>query len=72
MRKEGIIRIGIAPFKARYLDKTYFELAYDATKLALEDTNKNGVEITHKDLFITSSSENIFLYQRSSAVFFEF
>lgn len=50
MRKVGIIGIGITPFKARYLDKTYFELAYDATKFALEDANKNGAEITHKDL----------------------
>ena len=33
MQKEvAIIGIGITPFKARYLDKTYFELAYDATK----------------------------------------
>ena len=32
------------------MDKTNFELAYDATKLALEDANKNGAEITHKDL----------------------
>jgi hypothetical protein len=32
------------------MDKTHFELAYDATKLALEDSNKNGASITHKDL----------------------
>ena len=48
--KVAIIGIGITPFKARYLDRTYFELAYDATKLALEDANKNGAEITHKNL----------------------
>ncbi len=35
MRKVAIIGIGTTPFKTRYLDKTYFELAYDATKLAL-------------------------------------
>ncbi|MHA2429968.1 MAG: thiolase family protein [Promethearchaeota archaeon] len=50
MRKVAIVGIGITPFKARYLDKTYFELAYDATKLALEDANKNGAEISHKEL----------------------
>ena len=50
LRKVAIIGIGITPFKARYLDKTYFELAYDATKMALEDANNNGAEITHKDL----------------------
>jgi acetyl-CoA C-acetyltransferase len=46
----AIIGVGITNFKPRYLDKTYFELAYDATKLALTDANKNGAEITHKDL----------------------
>jgi acetyl-CoA acetyltransferase len=50
MRKVAIIGLGITPFKTRYIDKTYFELAYDATKLALEDANKNGAEITHRDL----------------------
>jgi acetyl-CoA acetyltransferase len=50
LRKVAIVGIGITPFKARYLDKTYFELAYDATKLALEDANKNGAEISHKEL----------------------
>ena len=50
LKKVAIIGVGITPFKARYLDRTYFELAYDGTKLALEDANKNGAEITHKDL----------------------
>ena len=50
MRKVAIIGVGITPFLSRYLDKTYFELAYDATKLALNDCNKQGIEITHKDL----------------------
>jgi acetyl-CoA acetyltransferase len=49
-RRVAIIGVGVTPFKARYLDKTYFELAYDATKLALADCNKQGIEITHKDL----------------------
>ena len=35
------------------MDKTYFELAYDTTKLVLEDANKNGAEITYKDLHST-------------------
>ncbi|KKM16306.1 hypothetical protein LCGC14_1687190, partial [marine sediment metagenome] len=50
MRRVAIIGVGITPFKPRYIDKTYFELAYDATKLALEDANKNGAIITHKHL----------------------
>jgi len=49
-KKVAIIGVGITPFKAMYFDKTYFELAYDATKLALQDANKNGAEITHKEL----------------------
>ena len=49
-KRVAIIGVGITPFKTRYLDKTYFELAYDATKLALEDANTNGAEITHKEL----------------------
>lgn len=50
MPKVAIIGVGITPFKARYMDRTYFELAYDATKLALEDANKNDANITHEDL----------------------
>jgi len=50
MRKVAIVGVGITPFKPRYLDKTYFELAYDATKLALNDANKNGAEITRNDI----------------------
>ena len=46
----AIIGVGITPFRARYMDKTYFELAFDATKQALDDANKNGAQITHKDL----------------------
>ena len=50
MKKVAIIGVGITPFRAKYLDKTYFELAYDSTKLALEDANKDGEEITHNNL----------------------
>jgi len=41
LKKVAIIGVGITPFKATYLDKTYFELAYDATELALKDICKN-------------------------------
>ena len=61
MKKVAIIGVGITPFKARYFDKTYFELAYDATKLALEDANKNGAEITHNNLESTISKRFILL-----------
>ena len=50
MRKVAIIGVGITPFKTRYIDKTYFELAYDATQLALAAATKNGAEIIHNDI----------------------
>ena len=36
LKKVVIIGVGITPFKARYMDKTHFELVYDATKLAFQ------------------------------------
>lgn len=33
-----------------FYNKKYFELVYDGNKLAVEDANINGAEITHKDL----------------------
>ena len=49
-KKVAIIGIGITPFKARYLDKTYFELAYDATKFTLKNTEEVDIDISYKDL----------------------
>jgi len=45
LRKVAIIGVGITPFKTRYLDKTYFELAYDAADMALKDAG-----ITHNEI----------------------
>jgi len=45
MRKVAIIGFGMTPFKARWPDKTYFELAYDACNEALQDAG-----ITIKDV----------------------
>jgi acetyl-CoA C-acetyltransferase len=45
MRNVAIIGSGMTPFKARWPDKTYFELAYDATDEALKDAG-----ITIKDI----------------------
>lgn len=44
MRRVAIIGVGQLPFRTRYPDKMYTELAFDAVKAALEDaglTNKN-------------------------------
>ena len=35
--KVAIVGVGLTKFKARWPDKTYYELAYDAAKMALED-----------------------------------
>jgi acetyl-CoA C-acetyltransferase len=37
MRRVGIVGIGSTKFKARWVDKTYYELAFDAAKMAMED-----------------------------------
>jgi acetyl-CoA C-acetyltransferase len=37
MKKVAIVGMGITKFKARWLDKTYFELAFDAARMAMED-----------------------------------
>ncbi len=45
MKKVGIVGIGTTPFKARWIEKTYYELAYDAAKLALEDAGIDKKEV---------------------------
>ncbi|MEW5913964.1 MAG: thiolase family protein [Thermodesulfobacteriota bacterium] len=37
MRDVAIVGIGTTKFKSRWVDKTYYELAFDAAKMALED-----------------------------------
>ncbi|MEW6529219.1 MAG: thiolase family protein [Thermodesulfobacteriota bacterium] len=41
MRDVAIVGMGCTKFKARWVDKTYYELAFDAAKMALEDA---GIE----------------------------
>jgi len=36
MRRVAVVGVGTTPFKARWRDKSYFELAFDATKAALD------------------------------------
>ena len=45
MRKVAIIGVGQLPFRARYPDKMYMELAFDAVKVALEDAG-----LTHREI----------------------
>ncbi len=37
MRDVAIVGMGTTKFKARWIDKTYYELAFDAAKMAMED-----------------------------------
>ena len=45
MQKVAVVGCGITKFKARWLEKTYFELAFDAVKDALHDTGVTIDEI---------------------------
>lgn len=45
MRRVAIIGVGTTPFRPRWKDKTYFELAFDAAKLAFGDAG-----IRHTDV----------------------
>jgi acetyl-CoA C-acetyltransferase len=45
MRKVAIVGMGTTKFKARWVDKTYYELAYDAARMAMEDARIGREEI---------------------------
>ena len=45
MRRVAIVGIGTTKFKARWIDRTYYELGYDATKMALEDAGLSRGDI---------------------------
>ncbi|WP_066272055.1 thiolase family protein [Hydrogenophaga palleronii] len=43
--KVGIVGVGLIPWKSRYPDKTYYELALDVTKAALADAKISPAEV---------------------------
>ena len=45
MKKVAIVGMGTTKFKARWVDKTYFELAFDAAKMGMEDAGLGREEI---------------------------
>jgi acetyl-CoA C-acetyltransferase len=45
MRKVAIVGMGTTKFKARWVEKTYYELAFDAAKMAMEDAGIGREEI---------------------------
>ncbi len=57
MRKVAIIGFGMTPFKARWPDKTYFELAYDAANEAFQDA---GITINDIDSAVYGIYNDLF------------
>lgn len=47
MKKVGIVGVGLIPWKVRYPDKTYYELALDVTKAALADARLSASDVDH-------------------------
>lgn len=45
MRKVAVVGIGTTKFKSRWVDRTYFELGFDATKMALKDAGLSREDI---------------------------
>lgn len=45
MRRVAIVGLGLTQFRARWLEKTYYELAFDAAKAALEDARLSKDDI---------------------------
>lgn len=45
MRRVAIVGLGLTQFRARWLEKTYYELAFDAAKMALEDARLSKEDI---------------------------
>ncbi|HSV83232.1 MAG TPA: thiolase family protein [Ramlibacter sp.] len=45
--KVGIVGVGLIPWKVRYADKTYSELALDVTKAALQDARIDPSDVDH-------------------------
>lgn len=43
----GIVGVGLIPWKVRYADKTYYELALDVTKAALADARLSPDDVDH-------------------------
>jgi acetyl-CoA C-acetyltransferase len=60
MGRVAIVGVGQTKFKARWPDKTYYELAYDAAKMALEDA---GIDRTRIDTCVYGIYNDFFARQ---------
>jgi len=65
-RKVAIIGCGMTPFKARWPEKTYFELAYDACNEALHDA---GITIKDVDSAVYGIYNDLFERQFMADIF---
>ena len=60
MSKVAIVGMGTTKFKARWVDKTYYELAFDAAKMAMEDA---GIDRTRVDCAVYGIYNDFFQRQ---------
>lgn len=44
-KKVAVVGVGLIPWKSRYADKTYYELAMDVTKAALQDASISASDV---------------------------
>lgn len=63
MRRVAIVGVGQVPFKARYPDRNYQELAFDATKNALQDA---GITTKDVDSAVYAIYSDMLMHQMTS------
>jgi acetyl-CoA acetyltransferase len=67
-KKVAILGYGTTPFRARWVDKTYYELAFDAAKAALEDAGLTHDQIQaaiygiYNDLFERQFMPDVYVH----------
>ncbi|MBI4575053.1 MAG: thiolase family protein [Planctomycetes bacterium] len=67
-RRVAIVGVGNTPFRARWAEKTYFELAYDAVRAALEDAGLDRREVqsvvygVYNDLFERQVMPDVYVH----------
>lgn len=67
-RRVAILGYGTTPFRSRWIDKTYYELAFDAAKAALEDTGlshdriESAVYGIYNDLFQRQFMPDVYVH----------
>ena len=68
MRRVAIVGVGSTKFKARWIDKTYYELAFDAAKMAMTDAGISRLDVDcavygiYNDLFQRQYQPDAFVH----------